>query len=561
MPSAVWIQDYDPLGRLAAFDCGGGGTGALAPGAPGSGAGERLEGRAWRSSSAACMVAWLVFRMPAAMVLSSVASRAFVRAFPHCLADRRRGFPVRDHRSDRSVRDHEGVGRQAFSRPTTSGGAGGVLLRGILEGAAGFGAPVAISAAFLVGLGFDPFKAALLCLIANTAPVAWGSIGIPIRTLAKVTGLDVEAILGDLGTNPAVSFVLDPVLAGPGDDELAEDIGGLAAAGDHWRHLRRRTVPVVQFVGFELVDIVAAVSSMAAGCGRSACEASRDVAFRAGNGNPEANSSRALCTWVARSDGGGFPALIARAWLPYGLLVITVLLWGLPPIKSLGTPAVKEWLDARYSWKPGIPSLHLLVAKGEAVTGHLTALLEDLEKAQLYIVPVSCTGTAVFVAAVISGLLLGVIACARCRLCWRGREQDDACSRRHFLHAFAGFRHQVLGDGCRARAGVHPVRAADLSHLRNAARLAWGRTDRLGHVEQRSLRRPSEDHRIKLGLNPILMASANSTGGVMGKMIDAQSIVVAAAATGEGGREGELLRTVFWHSIVLALIVSAIVWI
>ena len=150
------------------------------------------------------------------------------------------------------------------------------------------------------------------------------------------------------------------------------------------------------------------------------------------------------------------------------------MVWGLPPIKSLGTPAVKEWLDARFSWKPGMPSLHLLVAKGEAVTGHATPLPEDREKAQLDIVPLSCTGTAVFLAAVISGLLLGVSPAQMARLlCGRGAE-NDAGSGSHLLHALAGFRHQVLGHGCRPRTGIHPVGTAHLSDLRHACSAGWG---------------------------------------------------------------------------------------
>ena len=118
-----------------------------------------------------------------------------------------------------------------------------------VEGAAGFGAPVAISAAFLVGLGFDPFKAALLCLIANTAPVAWGSIGTPILTLSKVTGLDVEALSATSGRILPFLSILVPFWLGPRHDGLARNIRDLAAAFGHWRYLRRRAIPVVQLCG------------------------------------------------------------------------------------------------------------------------------------------------------------------------------------------------------------------------------------------------------------------------------------------------------------------------
>ena len=115
-----------------------------------------------------------------------------------------------------------------------------------IEGAAGFGAPVAISAAFLVGLGFEPFQAALLCLIANTAPVAWGAIGTPIRTLSTVTGLDVEALERHLGSDLALPLAHHPVLARPDHGRLARDLGRLAGLADDRGYLRRCSVPLVK---------------------------------------------------------------------------------------------------------------------------------------------------------------------------------------------------------------------------------------------------------------------------------------------------------------------------
>ena len=150
-----------------------------------------------------------------------------------------------------------------------------------IEGSAGFGAPVAISAAFLVGLGFQPFQAALLCLIANTAPVAWGGIGTPLRTLSAVTGLDVEALSGTSGRILPLLSILIPFW--------------LVRTMTSWRNTLEVWLPllviggtfaVVQFVwsnfvGFELVDIVAAVSSMAGGCHRaSPLETQADLAVR-----------------------------------------------------------------------------------------------------------------------------------------------------------------------------------------------------------------------------------------------------------------------------------------
>ena len=164
-----------------------------------------------------------------------------------------------------------------------------------------------------------------------------------------------------------------------------------------------------------------------------------------------------------------------------------------------------------------------------------------LEKAQLEIVPVSCTGTAVFVAAVISGLLLGVLARAMAALCWR------ACVRRMTPALAAIFCMLSLGfvtkySGMDAVLGLAFTRTGPLIYPIFGTLLGWlgvalTGSDTSSNVLFGDLQKITA---IKLDLNPVLMASANSTGGVMGKMIDAQSIVVAAAATGEGGREGEL---------------------
>jgi lactate permease len=208
-----------------------------------------------------------------------------------------------------------------------------------------------------------------------------------------------------------------------------------------------------------------------------------------------------------------------------------------------------------------MPSLHLLVAKGEAVTGHETALPEDREKAELDIVPLSCTGTAVFLAAVISGLLLGLSPRAMARLLREVVLRMTPALAAIFCMLALGF--VTKYSGMDAVLGLAFTRSGRLIYPIFGTLLGWlgvalTGSDTSSNVLFGDLQKITA---INLKLNPILMASANTTGGVMGKMIDAQSIVVAAAATGEGGKEGELLRAVFWHSIVLALIVGAIVWV
>ena len=223
-----------------------------------------------------------------------------------------------------------------------------------IEGAAGFGAPVAISAAFLVGLGFQPFQAALLCLIANTAPVAWGGIGTPLRTLSTVTGLDVEALSATSGRILPLLSVLIPFW-------LVRTMTGWRNTLEVWLPLAviGGTFAAVQFlwsnfVGFELVDIVAAVSSMAAGVivmrlwkpGRIWRFDHEAESLDAADVPPHDPHAR-----VSRVDARAGRACLDAVRAPdaHGARL------GHSGHQVVGNPAAKDWLDARCSWKPTFP--------------------------------------------------------------------------------------------------------------------------------------------------------------------------------------------------------------
>ena len=418
-----------------------------------------------------------------------------------------------------------------------------------LEGTSGFGAPVAISAAFLVGLGFRPFQAALLCLIANTAPVAWGAIGTPLRTLAGVTGLDVEALSMTSGRIlPPLSLILPFWLVRTMVSWRATfavwpallAIGGTFAGVQYaWSN----------FVGFELVDLVSSIASLVAGVlVLQVWRPKDDWRFEHdGEGDRLAEAGGAVAGPILTT------ASVVRAWMPFLLLSLTVLVWGLP--------AVKRGMDAATSWQWKVPGLHERIARGETVTGHAEPTAKDLEKAIADIVPVSSTGTAVFLAAVASGLFLGVSPLRLARMLGatvaRLRPAIAAIAAMlavGFVTKASGM-DVVLGLAfTRTGPWLYPVFGTLLGWLG----VALTGSDTSSNVLFGNLQRVTAE---KLGLSPVLMASANTTGGVMGKMIDAQSIVVAAAATGEHGREGELLRAVIGHSIALALLVGAIVWV
>jgi lactate permease len=427
-----------------------------------------------------------------------------------------------------------------------------------LEGAAGFGAPVAISAAFLVGLGFKPFQAALLCLIANTAPVAWGAIGTPIRTLAGVTGLDVEALSMTSGRIlPPLSLILPfwlvksmvswretfavwPALLAVG--------GAFAGTQFAWSN----------FVGFELVDLASSIASLLAGVIVLRFWKPKDE-WRFEHDKPAVAIASGITDVI---DGASDVAKIgpiltvksvSRAWMPFVLLSITVLVWGLP--------AVKTKMDATTSSKWKIPGLHEQIAKGAAVTGHATPTEKDREPAVADVVPISSTGTAVFLAAVLSGLILGLDPLQLAKML--GATIVRLIPAIAAIMGMLALGFVTKASGMDVVLGLAFTRTGPLLYPVFGTLLGWlgvalTGSDTSSNVLFGNLQRVTAE---KLRLSPILMASANTTGGVMGKMIDAQSIVVAAAATGDDGKEGEILRAVIGHSIALALLVGAIVWV
>jgi lactate permease len=554
----VWTQQYDPLGYWPASTFVAALPVLVLLGLLASG-----RANAWQAALAGLLTAGVaavgIFHMPADMALASVVygmNFAIFRiewlivaaVFLYDLAVATGQFDV----MKASIARLSGDRRLQAVLVAFSFGA-------FIEGAAGFGAPVAISAAFLVGLGFEPFQSALLCLIANTAPVAWGAIGTPIRTLASVTGLDVEALSAAAGRIlPFLSLIL-PFWLVRTMVSWRETfavwpallvVGGVFAGSQFvWSN----------FVGFELVDIISSAASLVAGIVLfrywKPREEWRFEHERDGGGHRAESNER-----LSIAAAGLTPARVAKAWMPFGLLTLTVLIWGIPEVKALGTPAVKDVMDAHTSWKPPMPHLHLAIAKGEAVGGPSEPKLQDREKAIVDIVPVSSTGSAVFLAAVVSGLLLGVkpatlagtllrtvvrlipaIAAILCMLALGN------VTRYSGMDAVLGLAFTRTGRW------LYPIFGTMLGWLG----VALTGSDTASNVLFGNLQKIAAN---KLGLNPILMTSANTTGGVMGKMIDAQSIVVAAAATGESGKEGDLLRAIVWHSVSLALLVGMIVW-
>jgi len=419
-----------------------------------------------------------------------------------------------------------------------------------IEGIAGFGAPVAISAAFLVGLGFPPLQAAILCLVANTAPVAWGSLGIPIQTLGQVTKLNVESLSATAGRIlPPISLIVP---------------FWLVAMMSPWRRLGEvapailvlgGTFAVVQglwanFVGVDLVDLAASSCSLAVGAIFLRFWQPRHV-YRFEH---DLDSDTQATGFVGGPRGRLHAASVRRAWTPFVILAALVLIWGLEE--------PKRWMNAVSTVSVPMPGLHLAIAKGPELTGREQVDPERDALEGLVVLPtLAATGTAVFLAAILSGLYLGVaparLAFLLGRTLWSLRAAAAA------ILAMLALGHLTRFSGMDAVLGLALTRSGPWIYPILGTFLGWlgvalTGSDTASNILFGNLQVVTAD---KLGLNPILMASANSTGGVMGKMVDAQSIVVAAAATGIHGKEGPILRAVFPHSLALAGLVALVVWV
>jgi lactate permease len=400
-----------------------------------------------------------------------------------------------------------------------------------IEGAAGFGAPVAISAAFMVGLGFQPFYAAALCLIANTAPVAWGALGTPVHTLAAVTALpeaDLNAMIGRIlpFTSIIVPFWLVRTMV-PWKETFAV-LPAILVTGVFF------AVPQFYWSNYQdsnLVDIVAALVSLVAMVAL--------LRFWKPPSIWRFPEEKAAPPNPATTKGAVF-----RAWMPFVILSIFVFLWGLPSVKkvlNVVTPVFP------------VPALHQGVARVAPVVPGVVpeAALFDFNW-------LSATGTGVFLAAVVSGLALGLsprelgrtflLTAHRMRMplvaiaCMLGLG---------FVTRYSGV-DAVLGLACTRTGILYPFFGTFLGWLG----VALTGSDTSSNALFGSLQRITAE---QLGFDPVLMAAANSSGGVMGKMVDAQSIVVATAATRQVGNEGRIFRFVLWHSIALGAIVGLIV--
>ena len=413
-------------------------------------------------------------------------------------------------------------------------------LGAFFEGAAGFGTPVAVTAAMLIGLGFTPLAASGLSLIANTAPVAFGALGTPVIALAAVTGLDLHELSGMIGRQLPFFSVLVPfwlVWAFVGFRKMMEVWPPVLVAGVTF------AVPqylVSNFHGPWLVDIVAALVSMAslALFLRVWKPAEPMTAVADAPAHTPASASHPVLAPASRSA-------VRRAWTPWIVLSVFVFLWGIPQVRAA--------LDGVWTLKVPVAGLDGQVQKMPPVVAapHVEAAVYNLNL-------LSATGTGILVAAIVAGLYLGYRPASLLgmygRTIWLVRYSliTIACMLAiGFVTRYSGT-DATLGLALANTGWLYPLFGTLIGWLG----VALTGSDTASNVLFGGLQRVTAE---QLGLNPVLMAAANSSGGVMGKMIDAQSIVVASTATRWYGHEGSILRFVFFHSVALAVMVGLLV--
>jgi lactate permease len=403
------------------------------------------------------------------------------------------------------------------------------------EGASGFGTPVAVTGAILIGLGFSPLQASGLSLIANTAPVAFGALGTPILALHTVTNIDLKALSAMIGRQLPFFSVIVPFW-------LVAAFAGFRATVAVWPAVLVAGVSfaVPQFLianyhGPWLVDVASSVISLAVLVLFLKVWRPRQVHLLPGESHAMPLTIEAT---HPRAD-------LVRAWVPWLILSVLVFVWGLPQVKA--------WLDSVSLVQLPISGLHNAILRGTPVVPPPRP-----EPAIFLFNWLSATGSGILIAAIIAGFVMRYSPIELLKM--YGRTLVLVRFSLLTISAMMAVGYVTRYSGLDATLGLAFARAGMLypffGTLLGWLGVALTGSDTSSNVLFGSLQRITAE---QLGLSPTLMAAANSSGGVMGKMIDAQSIVVASTATRWYGHEGEILRYVFFHSIVLACLVGLLV--
>ena len=440
------------------------------------------------------------------------------------------------------------------------------------EGAAGFGTPVAVTGAILIGLGFSPLAASGLSLIANTAPVAYGALGTPIIALAAVTGLDLFQLSAMVGRQLPFFSLLVPfwlVWAFAGWRGMKEVWPAILVTGVSF------AIPqflISNYHGPWLVDVGAAIVSMGCLTGflkiwkpKTVWKTTALKGHEKDSGTVESGPGSAL---PVRHDR----ATVVRAWVPWIVLSVFVFLWGVPQVRGFlngsyavtkveqtATGPVKTEEKKIYPWN-GMTKFDYKVAGLNELVEKVPPVVAKAhtEKAVYSLNWLSATGSGILLAALLAGLYMRYSIGELLRKYWETLKLVKfslitiaAMLALGFTTRYSGT-DATLGLAFAYTGALYPFFGTMLGWLG----VALTGSDTASNVLFGGLQKVTSE---QLGLNPNLMASANSSGGVMGKMIDAQSIVVASTATRWYGHEGDILRYVFFHSVVLASLVGGLV--
>ena len=409
-------------------------------------------------------------------------------------------------------------------------------LGAFFEGTCGFGTPVAVCGAILISLGFRPLQAAALTLLADTAPVAFGGLGIPIVALHGVTGLDTFALSKTIAILLAPFCVLIPfwlIWAFAGFTAMLEVWPAALIAGGTFAFVQ---CLVGILAGPSLSDIAASTATIVA----------LVVFLRFWRPRRILNATGDDITQLTHQRFEHNPRRIFHAWLPWLVLSLLVFVWGLPAFSS--------WMDAHTTIKLAVPGLHQVVQRVPPVVPKPTT-----ETAIFTFNWLTATGTSIFIAAILAGLLMGL---------------KPITIVSHFFRTLINIRFTLVTIAAMLAIG-YVTRYCGLDATLG---LAFARTGALypffgtlvGWLGTASTGSDTSSNVLfgslqtmtarQLHISPVLMASANTSGGVMGKMVAAPSIVVATTATQTYGQEGAILRWILAHSLAFAALVGLLVY-
>jgi lactate permease len=400
-----------------------------------------------------------------------------------------------------------------------------------LEGTGGGGAPVAIAGSFLIGLGFPPFQAATICLIANTAPVAWGGVGNPVRVLAGVTGLPehgFNVVLGRILPPFALILPMYMMLTSFDWKKTREVMPALLVSGGSFAAMQ---FAWSNYGETGLVDIVSAIFSLLAMVVFLKFWAPKNIIAGSGSKAKEAVKQHST-------------KAVLKGWSPFILASVLIFLFAIPSFSS--------HLKFKNLTFP-LASLHNLVVRIPPLVPQPAP-----EEAKMNLNVLALPGTAIFFSAFIVSPFLGLSLRRTCSILWRSIVQ--LAPSLLAISFMVGLAYVTRYSGMDTIIGMSLTRTGWIFPLFGTL-LGWigvalTGTDARSNALFGNLQKVTAE---QLHISPVLMGSANSAGGVMGKMISPQSLVVAAAATNQAGKEGEMFKAIFRHSIFLACLVGLLV--